>query len=85
MTAAGVSVGLPEALAERMAIQTVMGAGAYAARSVDSPQRLREQVTSPGGTTAAALGVLMKQDALRELLAKAITAARDRGRELART
>lgn len=82
MTAAGVAVGLPEALAAKMAMQTVRGAGAYAAASEDTPSRLREQVTSPGGTTAAALGVLMGEDRLKTLMTEAITAARDRGAEL---
>lgn len=84
LTEAGVAVGLPEDLAARMAMQTVMGAGAYAAASDDPPGRLREQVTSPGGTTAAALGVLMGEDRLRNLMREAVTAARDRGAELAK-
>src|SRR5690606_15327188 len=59
LTAAAVELGLPEPLAARMAIQTVMGAGRLAAGADDPPGRLREQVTSPGGTTAAGLKVLM--------------------------
>lgn len=82
MTAAGVSVGLPEDLAGRMAMQTVMGAGQYAAASDDPPGRLREQVTSPGGTTAAALAVLMGDERMASLMREAIAAARDRGQEL---
>ena len=85
LTAAGVAVGLPEELAAKMAMQTVRGSGAYAAASEDAPGRLREQVTSPGGTTAAALGVLMGDDRLKNLMTEAVTAARDRGRELSRT
>jgi pyrroline-5-carboxylate reductase len=84
LTAAAVSVGLPEALAARMAGQTVLGAAQLAAGSDDPPGRLREQVTSPGGTTAAALRVLMTDDRLKQLMTEAVTAARDRGAELAR-
>ncbi|MEO1493981.1 MAG: pyrroline-5-carboxylate reductase [Pseudomonadota bacterium] len=83
MTAAGVSVGLPEDLAARMAMQTVMGAGRLAATADDPPGQLRQNVTSPGGTTAAALGVLMGEDRLKALMTDAVRAARDRGTELA--
>ncbi len=84
LTAAGAELGLPEALAAKMAMQTVMGAGRLAAEADDPPGRLREQVTSPGGTTAAALGVFMGEDRLKRLVAEAATAARDRGAELSR-
>ena len=84
LTAAGVSLGLPEALAERMAVQTALGASRLAAEAGDAPGRLREQVTSPGGTTAAALSVLMGDERMQRLVAEAVTAARDRGAELAR-
>lgn len=84
LTAAGISLGLPEALAQRMAVQTVRGAGRLAAEAGDPPGRLREQVTSPGGTTAAALRVLMTDERLQRLVTDAVTAARDRGAELAR-
>ncbi len=84
LTRAAVQVGLPEDLGARMAMQTVMGAGQYAASADTPPGTLREQVTSPGGTTAAALGVLMDEDGLQPLMTKAVTAARDRGRELAK-
>ena len=83
MTAAGVAVGLPEDLAGRMAMQTVMGAGRLAAEAPDPPGQLRKNVTSPGGTTAAALNVLMGDDRLKDLMTEAVTAARDRGAELA--
>ena len=82
MTAAGLSVGLPEHLAAKMAMQTVMGAGRYAGLAEDPPGRLRQQVTSPGGTTAAALNVLMSDDRLLGLITEAVKAARDRSREL---
>ena len=84
LTVAGVELGLPEPLAAKMAMQTVMGAGRLASQADDPPGRLREQVTSPGGTTAAALGVFMDEDRLKRLVAEAATAARDRGAELSR-
>ena len=74
------SVGLPSDLAEILAMETVAGAGVLAAGSTDNPSVLREKVTSPGGTTAAALGVLMGR--LGPLLEEAAVAARDRGVEL---
>ena len=58
--------------------------GQLAAQANDAPATLREQVTSPGGTTAAALGVLMGDDRLQNLMTDAIRAARDRGVELAK-
>ncbi len=84
LTAAGASLGLPEALAGRMATQTVLGAARLAAEADEPPGRLREQVTSPGGTTEAALRVLRTDDRLKNLLTEALTAARDRGAELSR-
>ena len=77
---AGSELGLPEDLAAKMAMQTVMGAGRLAAESVTPPGTLREQVTSPGGTTAAGLAVLMPE--LQSLMTRTVTAARDRGVEL---
>jgi pyrroline-5-carboxylate reductase len=62
-------------------IQTVLGAATMAAQPGADPAALRQQVTSPGGTTAAALGVFAEGD-LPGLVARAMTAARDRGREL---
>ena len=80
MGKAGAELGLPAELAAKMAMQTVMGAGKLAAKSDTPPGTLREQVTSPGGTTAAALSVLMQR--LTPLMTEAMTAARDRGVEL---
>jgi pyrroline-5-carboxylate reductase len=60
----------------------VFGAASLAAESESPPGVLREQVTSPNGTTAAALQVLMKQNRLRNLVAEAVEAARDRSIEL---
>jgi pyrroline-5-carboxylate reductase len=85
LTKAGVHIGLPEDLSAQLALQTVAGAGALAAQSDTQPAVLREQVTSPGGTTAAALAVLMGDEALKTLIRNAAVAARDRGVELGRT
>jgi len=63
-------------------MQTVYGAGALAAASADTPTTLREQVTSPNGTTAAALKVLMGEDRLKNLLTEAVHAAHQRAIEL---
>ncbi|MBV2143711.1 pyrroline-5-carboxylate reductase [Falsochrobactrum sp. TDYN1] len=82
LTDAGVSAGLPQETAALLAMQTVMGAGALAASSSDSPSQLREQVTSPNGTTAAALNVLMGENRLKILVAEAVEAARNRSVEL---
>lgn len=85
LTAAGVKLGLPGDLAETLAKQTVMGSGHLVATSDTPPATLREQVTSPGGTTAAALAVFMQQQALQGLVEAATAAARDRGMELGKT
>ena len=83
LAAAGERVGLPPDLALRLARETVAGAGELARLSPDSPARLRENVTSPGGTTRAALDVLMADDGLARLLERAVAAATLRSRELA--
>jgi len=80
---AGEGVGLPSDLALRLARETVAGSGELARLSPDSPARLRENVTSPGGTTRAALDVLMADDGLARLLERAVAAATARSRELA--
>ena len=81
---AGEKAGLDMALAYRLALTTVKGAGALAAQSDLSASTLRENVTSPGGTTAAALEVLMRPDGLPSLMDEAIAAAARRSRELAK-
>lgn len=83
MAEAGVAAGLPRPLAERLALVTVAGAGQLALRGPESAATLRENVTSPGGTTYAALQVLMAEDGLQTLMTRAIAAATERGRELA--
>ncbi len=80
---AGVAAGLPEALAGRLARATVAGSGELLHRSPLDPAVLRQNVTSPGGTTAAALDLLMAPDGLNPLLRKAVAAATRRSRELA--
>lgn len=80
---AGVAAGLDPALAMRLARATVSGSGELLHRSSEPPATLRENVTSPGGTTAAALSVLMANDGLRALLTRAVAQAVARGRELA--
>jgi pyrroline-5-carboxylate reductase len=83
MTQAGIAAGLPAALAERLARETVAGSGELLNRSGVDAATLRRKVTSPGGTTAAALDVLMGPGGFDALLTKAIAAATRRGRELA--
>ncbi|TNE36624.1 MAG: pyrroline-5-carboxylate reductase, partial [Alphaproteobacteria bacterium] len=82
LAAAGKAQGLSDELAMTLAVETVRGAGALAAVSEDDAAMLRQKVTSPGGTTAAALDVLMGEGGLSELMAKAVKAASDRAREL---
>lgn len=82
LTSAGETAGLPAETARLLAMQTVFGAASLAAESSETPGRLREQVTSPNGTTAAALGVLMGGDRLKTLVTEAVEAARKRSVEL---
>lgn len=83
LAAAGAAQGLPADLAMQLARATVCGAGELAQLSPESAAQLRVNVTSPGGTTAAALAVLMDPDTgLPPLMARAVAAAAARGREL---
>jgi pyrroline-5-carboxylate reductase len=79
---AAIAAGLPEKAARLLAMQTVYGAASLAAESREDPAELRRQVTSPNGTTAAALSVLMGEDRLRKLVGEAVEAARVRSIEL---
>jgi pyrroline-5-carboxylate reductase len=79
---AGTAAGLPQDLADRLACATVAGAGELLHRSTDDAATLRKNVTSPGGTTAAALDVLMAGDGLDPLMKRAIAAATKRSKEL---
>jgi pyrroline-5-carboxylate reductase len=83
MTQGAIAAGIPPALAARLARETIAGAGELLRRSELDPTTLRQNVTSPGGTTAAALGVLMGPGGFDTLLTQAIAAATKRGRELA--
>lgn len=83
MAQAGEAAGLPKALAEKLARETVSGSGELLNRSPLPAATLRQNVTSPGGTTAAALEVLMSGDGVPPLMTKAIAAATRRGKELA--
>jgi pyrroline-5-carboxylate reductase len=78
---AGVDVGLPRDAAQRLALQTVFGTAKLALESGRSPAELREQVSSPGGTTLAGLAEL-REGSLREIVARAVAAATRRSREL---
>ena len=80
---AGRAAGLPDELAGRLARATVSGSGELLHRSPLDPQTLRQNVTSPRGTTAAALAILMAEDGFVPLLEKAVLAATRRSRELA--
>lgn len=80
---AGVAAGLPAELAMRLARVTVSGAGELARQSHEPAGTLRQNVTSPGGTTLEALKILMAEDGLKPLLTRAIAAATRRSRELA--
>ncbi|MDB3897473.1 pyrroline-5-carboxylate reductase, partial [Alphaproteobacteria bacterium] len=82
MTEAGIKAGLPDDLAAELAKATVCGAGALMAAVDTAPAILRENVTSQGGTTAAALAVLMADDGLTSLTTKAVAAAKARSIEL---
>jgi pyrroline-5-carboxylate reductase len=81
---AGVAAGLPEGLAVKLARETVAGSGELLHRSELAAATLRQNVTSPGGTTAAALEVLMGQDGMQSLLTRAVAAATRRSKELAK-
>ncbi len=80
---AGAAAGLPAELASRLARATVAGAGELLHRSPLDAAKLRQNVASPGGTTAAALDVLMASDGLDPVMQRAVAAATRRGRELA--
>src|SRR5213079_1397591 len=81
---AGVAAGLPAERAARLARETVAGSGELLHRSELPSATLRQNVTSPGGTTAAALEVLMGKDGLQPLMIRAIAAATKRSIELAK-
>ena len=81
---AGVEAGLPPELAAKLARETVAGSGELLHRSELSSATLRQNVTSPGGTTAAALDVLMGSDGMEKLMTRAVAAATQRSKDLAK-
>jgi pyrroline-5-carboxylate reductase len=81
---AGVEAGLPPELAAKLARETVAGSGELLHRSELDSATLRRNVSSPGGTTVAALEVLMAPDGMQSLLTRAVAAATRRSRELAK-
>jgi pyrroline-5-carboxylate reductase len=83
LEAAGIELGLAPATARQLAIETARGAGRMAAESAEAPAELREQVTSKGGTTAAALEVL-EAAGVRGIFARAVAAGAARSTALAR-
>ena len=83
LTQAGIAAGLPKELAEKLARETVVGSGELLHRSPLDPATLRKNVTSPGGTTAAALEILMGPAGFDALLKQAVAAATKRSQELA--
>jgi pyrroline-5-carboxylate reductase len=83
MTQAGIEAGLSPEMAAQLAVQTVAGSGELLVQSDDDATTLRKNVTSPGGTTEAALAILMGENGLQELMSKAIAKAVERSKELA--
>ncbi len=82
MAEAGKAAGLPDDLSMTLARETVSGAGELLRLSKDEPATLRENVTSPNGTTAAALEVFMGPDGMKGLVERAVLAAKKRSEEL---
>ncbi|MBR73065.1 MAG: pyrroline-5-carboxylate reductase [Rhodospirillaceae bacterium] len=79
---AGIAIGLPPKLSSQLAEMTVAGAGELAILAEESPTNLRQNVTSPGGTTAAALDILNGPNGMPDLLIRAVAAAAKRSKEL---
>ena len=84
LAAAGIQQGLPEDVANLLARRTIEGAGALLGQSTSSPAELRTSVTSPGGTTEAALRVLMDNRRTETLFSEAVASATQRARELSK-
>ena len=82
MNDAGILLGLPRVVARELIVQTLVGLATMLAASNEHPVLLRETVTSPGGTTIAAIRT-MEDHGVRAAMLSAIEAARDRSRELA--
>jgi len=84
LAAGGIAAGLPEDQAQRIAQQMTVGAAQLSAASDSTPAELAQQVTSPGGTTAAGLDVMDENGNISLLMKNTLRAARDRGAELAK-
>lgn len=82
MTTAGQAIGLPQEIAETLARQTVAGSAAYMIQSNRDAETLMNSIAVAGGTTEAAINILNNQDILNRLFTEAITAARDKSRDL---
>ena len=82
MALIGVELGLSKEISLNLAKNTVFGAGKLSMAVSDSPEILRENVTSPGGTTEAALKILMNENSLKNLMGDAIKAAYQKSLEL---
>jgi len=85
LAAAGKAQGLPDAVAEQLARHTVIGSAALLEADPALPATLRQNVTSPNGTTAAGLAVLMGENGLTDLIGRTVAAARQRSEELGRS
>ena len=85
LAAAGLAIGLPKEAADALARETIIGAAALLNVGSESPGALRQAVTSPGGTTEAALKVLMGEGGLSPLMRKAAEAALARAKELGKS
>jgi len=85
LAGAGVALGLPEDQAAKLAAQTMIGSGALLLQSGQTATELRRAVTSPNGTTQAALDVLMRENGLPKVLREAVTAAYRRSQELGKS
>jgi len=85
LAAAGEKLGLSPELANELARQTVIGSGTVLTHSKDSAETLRKSVTSPAGTTEAALDILMDKDGLAKLMRGAVKAAYNRSRDLGKS
>lgn len=84
LTKAGIKIGLDAAMAEKLARQTVIGSAALAKEDTSPAAQLRQNVTSPGGTTEAALKVLMAEPGIQKIFDEALAAATKRAEELSR-
>lgn len=83
MASAGEALGLPTKLSQKLASETISGSAALLKKSKSSATDLRKNVTSPGGTTSAALEVIMAEDGLAKIMRKAMQQAKARSKELA--